>query len=59
MGTTLWSALADAYPNFKRDEWTLVKTEGTTSTLSNVHEPDISVYVLELSNGVFYVALSE
>jgi hypothetical protein len=59
MGTTIWAALADAYPDFKRDEWNIDHQNGTTTTLYNVTEPDVPVYVIEISNGTFYVALEE
>ena len=59
MGTTIWAALADAYPDFKRDEWSIDSTEGSMTTLFNVTEPDVPVHVLEVSDGVFYVALEE
>lgn len=59
MGTTIWSALADAYANFKRDEWTVVETDGKTTVLYNVHEPETPVHVMKVSDGVYYVALEE
>ena len=59
MGTTIWAALADAYANFKRDEWRIDSTEGSMTTIFNVTEPDVPVYVIEVSDGVFYVALEE
>jgi hypothetical protein len=55
----MWAALADAYPDFKRDEWNIDHQNGTTTTLYNVTEPDVPVHVIEISNGTFYVALEE
>ena len=59
MGTTIWAALADAYPDFKREEWSIISTEGKTTTLNNITEPEVPVHVREVSDGVYYVALEE
>ena len=59
MGTTIWLALETTFVNYNKDDWSVVKTDGRTTTMRNRLEPDNIVFVTNIADGVYIVVLEE
>ena len=59
MGTTIWLALENTFVNYDRADWSVVETDGRTTTMRNKHEQDNTVFVTNIADGIYIVVLEE
>ena len=59
MGTTIWLALESTFVNYDKADWSVVETDGRTTTMRNRHEPDNTVFVTNIADGIYIVILEE
>ena len=59
MGSTIWEALADTYPNFKREDWTLDHETDQGAVVSYTLEPVTTLYISRSLTVLYTVILEE
>ena len=59
MGTTIWLALENTFVNFDKADWSVVETDGRTTTVSHKDQPDNTVFIVNIADGVYTVILEE
>ena len=59
MGTTIWLALESTFVNYDRADWSVVETDGRTTSMRHKDEPDNIVFVTNIADGVYIVILEE